>query len=330
MTFEELSKKELKDIIVYLANENKKLKEIIKNQKKQKITFKKLANKYLETRKNVLALSTYLSYKNIVENHLVKYFGDMMIYQINVLVIEKYISDKSCNLSNNTIKKHQIMLNLIFKFAIRIKLIDENPMSNVIAVKTTRPMTNFYKADDLKKLFLKIKDSNIYGLVLLCSLGLRRSEALAVKWEDIDFENSSLKVRGKIDVNNNYSYILKNKTSYRIIVIPRWFLEELKKIRSNSLSQWVCCEKNSLKHITASSASHSFKYYIDKFDLKPITLKGLRHTCATLISSQGYNLNYVKDWLGHSTIKITADIYSHIDVSDKKKIAEKINSEFEC
>lgn len=80
--------------------------------------------------------------------------------------------------------------------------------------------------------------------------------------------------------------------------------------------------------MSPSSASHSFRYYINLMKLKPITLKGLRHSCATLICSKGYNLNYVKDWLGHSTIKITADTYSHVDMSDKKEIAEKINSVF--
>lgn len=329
MKFEELSKKDLKEIIIHLVNENKKLKEIINNQKRQTITFKTVSKKYLETRKNIIALSTYISYKNIIENHLIKYFGNMILHEIDILKIEQYINDKKNSLSNNTIRKHQIMLNLIFKFAIRINLLKDNPMNNVVGVKTNKPITYFYKEEDLKKLFFITKNSNIYGLILLCSLGLRRSEALAVKWEHIDFDNRELKVTGKIDVANNYSLILKNNTSHRILAVPKWFLEEFEEIRKKSRSEWVCCEKNGINHMTTSSASHSFKYYIDKFNLKPITLKGLRHSCATLICSKGYNLNYVKDWLGHSTIKITSDIYSHTDMSDKKQIAEKINSVFE-
>lgn len=122
--------------------------------------------------------------------------------------------------------------------------------------------------------------------------------------------------------------ILKNNTSCRIIAVPKWFLEEFEEIRKNSKCEWICCEKNGLNHMSPSASSHSFRYYIDKMKLKHITLKGLRHSCATLICSKGYNLNYVKDWLGHSTIKITADTYSHVDMSDKKLIAEKINSVF--
>lgn len=328
MQDKELTKKELKDMIISLVKENQRLKEIIMKNNKYKITFKKIASKYLSVRKNTIAISTYISYENIINNHLIKYFGEMIISDITPLIIEEYTSKKSMEISKNTVKKHHTMLNLIFKFAIKVKLISDNPMKNIYAVKTTKPNTQFYRSEDLIKLFFCMKNTHLYGLVLLCSLGLRRSEALAVKWSDINFENYELVVSGKIDVLNNYSKTLKNKSSHRVIVIPKWFLDELSDIKKKSISEWVCCEKNGLNHMTASSASHSFKYYIDKFNLKPITLKGLRHSCATLICSKGYNLNYVKDWLGHSTIKITADTYSHVDMSDKKEIAEKINSVF--
>lgn len=88
-----------------------------------------------------------------------------------------------------------------------------------------------------------MKNTHLYGLVLLCSLGLRRSEALAVKWSDINFENYELVVSGKIDVLNNYSKTLKNKSSHRVIVIPKWFLDELSDIKKKSISEWICCGK---------------------------------------------------------------------------------------
>lgn len=153
MQDKELTKKELKDMIISLVKENQKLKEIIMKNNKYKITFKKIASKYLSVRRNTIAVSTYISYENIINNHLIKYFGEMLISDITPLIIEEYTSKKSMEISKNTVKKHQIMLNLIFKFAIKVKLISDNPMKNIYAVKTTKPNTQFYRSEDLIKLF---------------------------------------------------------------------------------------------------------------------------------------------------------------------------------
>lgn len=70
------------------------------------------------------------------------------------------------------------------------------------------------------------------------------------------------------------------------------------------------------------------KNLIQKFNLEPITLEGLRHTCATLISELGFNLKYIQEWLGHSTITLTGNTYTHVNM--KEEVAVTMHEVFDA
>ncbi|MDK2802716.1 MAG: tyrosine-type recombinase/integrase [Oscillospiraceae bacterium] len=111
--------------------------------------------------------------------------------------------------------------------------------------------------------------------------------------------------------------------------MPEFFINEFLNIRNSCIynkdRNFIATNKNG-DNLSCSSISHSFHYYINKYNLPHITLKGLRHTCATIISNSGFNLKYVQEWLGHSTITITANTYTHINMSDKKKVAYTLDN----
>ena len=175
--------------------------------------------------------------------------------------------------------------------------------------------------------------------ILLSALGLRRSEALGVRWSDINFAESSLAIRRKVVPLKGKSAsvidVLKSKSSNRIISIPDFVLSELRGIRDRHMQnsqQYECpeaicdfvCVNASGRILNPCYVTHTLLEIVRKNHLKKITIKGLRHTCATLISAQGFNLKYVQEWLGHSTITITANIYTHIDMQDKAIVAHSL------
>ena len=67
--------------------------------------------------------------------------------------------------------------------------------------------------------------------------------------------------------------------------------------------------------------SHTFHKLLKKYDLPHIRFHDLRHTCASMLLSEGYGLKDVQEWLGHSDIKMTANIYGHLDIRRKRSIA---------
>lgn len=322
--FQRLTREELEKVALCLMQKNILLEEKFENNKIIK-TFDTFIKEWLELRKPKLSATTYRGYYNIVYKHLIDYFGDINLREISSWDIERYYNCKLSKISENTIKKHYTILKIIFKKAKNFHYIDENPMNLVEHISLTKPKTNYYSIDDLIILFKKTRVTRFYPVILLCSLGLRRSEALGVKWENINFETSELKICGKIcPETDEYTKALKTSSSYRTIVIPKIMMIEFQSLHFLRKCEWVC-ESKKKTHLSNSAASTGLRYYIKKNELKPITLKGLRHTCATILSKEGYNLNYVKNWLGHSTIKLTADTYSHVDLSDKKKIANSLN-----
>ncbi|MFZ2538157.1 MAG: tyrosine-type recombinase/integrase, partial [Oscillospiraceae bacterium] len=120
----------------------------------------------------------------------------------------------------------------------------------------------------------------------------------------------------------------------RVLSIPLFIQEELRVIYdqqvqnlknnldkyNNKYHDYVCVDKMG-KLITPHRASDMMLRSVNRNNLPPITLKGLRHTCATLISRLGFNLKFIQDWLGHSTITMAANTYAHIDLTDKLNVS---------
>lgn len=326
--YDKFNKQNLIELVVSLSMENTNLKKSVEQYNNSNTLFSNYIIDWLELHKHKIASTTYNGYYNIIHNHIYPYFKEknISLSTLSILDIEKYYSYKiEQGLSPSTIKKHHANINKSLNYAVKIQLIDKNSANLVDLPPTNKSYISYYNLNELIKLFYHFRDYNIYPIVLLCSLGLRRSEALAVKWSDIDFDKKTITIDKKINpITNKLDYTLKSNSSYRVITLPEFFINEFLNIRNSCIynkdKNFVATNKNG-DNISCSSISHSFHYYINHYNLKPITLKGLRHTCATIISNSGFNLKYVQEWLGHSTITITANTYTHINMSDKKKVA---------
>ena len=223
-------------------------------------------------------------------------------------------------------------------------IISSNPFDKVIKPKSrqTQRKGNFLTKEELKE-FLKLAQtatlSHFFPLVHLMSYtGLRQGEALALKWSDIDFENK------KITVNKTAARIKekqtlqtpKTKNSKRVISIDPTTLSILKSWKKDQIKIYF---KNG-KHFegddnfifTNERADwvhiHNFIPYFKRFitdhKLKPITPHGLRHTHASLLFSAGVEPKNISDRLGHSTVQITLDLYTHITEEQRADTVEKL------
>ena len=170
--------------------------------------------------------------------------------------------------------------------------------------------------------------------------GLRRSEAVGVKWSAIDFENKTISINHKIVENENGVKgldVMKTKSSYRTLpLIPqveeallkeKERQEEMKRVFRRSYSkkyaEYVCVDQlgNLLR---PDYVSDHFKILLRINELKSIRFHDLRHSCASLLLAQGVPMKMIQDWLGHSDMSTTANIYSHIDSESKKASASAI------
>ena len=230
------------------------------------------------------------------------------------------------------------------------ELILENAADKVDRPKKGKYLAGFYSKDELSLLFEITKEDSMSVVIQLAAYyGLRRSEVLGIRWSAIDFKRGSISINHKVTeskepgIHRLYTEDkLKTKSSFRTLpLIPavRELLLAHKKKQAYCRSKYkdsyctdylgyVCVDEKGRLFRPTYITDH-FKLLLQRHSLRPIRFHDLRHSCATLLLSQGIPMKQIQDWLGHSTFSTTADIYSHLDYNSKLDSAAAIAAVFE-
>lgn len=305
-------------------------------------TFEELASLWLENYKTTVKTSTFENVRSKVEKMTEEHFEGLKLKKITVAYCQRVVIElsKSYVLYNHYLS----VINRVFKYAVLMDILNSNPFDKVIKPKSrqTQRKGNFLTKEELKE-FLRLAQtatlSYFFPLVHLMSYtGLRQGEALALKWSDIDFENKKITVN-KTAVRIKEKQTLqtpKTKNSKRVISIDPATLSILKSWKKDQIKIYF---KNG-KHFEGDENFiftnqrgdwvhiHNFIRYFKRFiadnSLKPITPHGLRHTHASLLFSAGVEPKNISDRLGHSTVQITLDLYTHITEEQRSDTVEKL------
>jgi len=295
---------------------------------------------------------TYQGYEQLAKSHIIPYFQALgvQLQKVDKNLIQNYINEKARNgrldgkggLSTRSLKLHKNIINQTLKEALKNGLITVNPCQFVTLPAMNRREPTFYTASQVDTLLSVFKDDPLYLLVkITATYGLRRSEILGLQWNSINFETDTIQishtvVKVQTVVQKNKT---KNQSSYRgfplVPEIKTLLLEErarqennkneFKKAYTDSPYVFVWSDG---KPFTPDFVTHHFERIIKKNNLPYIRFHDLRHSCASILLSQGFTLKDVQEWLGHSDIKMTANVYGHLDIERKKSIAEAMASAF--
>lgn len=178
--------------------------------------------------------------------------------------------------------------------------------------------------------------------------GLRRSEVLGLRWSAIDMEHKTISISHKVieaEVDGKFvpmgEDVLKTKSSFRTLpLIPAVgiiLLEEkekqemyrrlFKKSYCRDYLDYICVDQCG-KLLRPNYVTEHFSWLIEKYGLRKVRFHDLRHTCASLLLSNGISMKQIQIWLGHSTFSTTADIYAHLDYSAQEASANAMNGMF--
>ena len=202
-------------------------------------------------------------------------------------------------------------------------------------------MTNQMDKNQLKN-FLKLaeerEDIQYYSIFqTLAYTGLRKSELAALTWDDVSFKDASLSVNKNVAIVSGKQYISTTKTtsSDRVIsldtntlsILKKWKLEQRKLL----LSRGIRIKNNTEQLIFSSDKNEIMPAKIlwdklKKYKEFNITPHGFRHTHASLLFEAGASVKEVQERLGHSDIKTTLNIYTHVTKDAEKGVAEKFMS----
>lgn len=308
----------------------------------QDSTFEEVAHLWLKSYKTTVKPSTFENVRSKVEKMTEEHFKELKLKKITVAYCQRVVIELS---KTYVLYNHYLsVINRIFKYAVLMDILDSNPFDKVIKPKSrqTQRKGNFLTKEELKE-FLKLAQtttlSYFFPLVhLMAYTGLRQGEALALKWSDIDFENKKITVN-KTAVRIKEKQTIqtpKTKNSKRVISIDPATLSILKSWKKDQIKIYF---KNG-KHFEGDENFiftnqrgewvhiHNFIRYFKRFiadhKLKPITPHGLRHTHASLLFSAGVEPKNISDRLGHSTVQITLDLYTHISEEQRTDTVDKL------
>ena len=310
---------------------------------------------------------TARTFEGIIRNfrlHIEPQIGNMKIYDVDTFVIQKVINKLiDQKYSNNTIKKNKHMLNQFFEYAIDNKWVAVNPTLKVqIRTKDKVPTKKEkYKAlpPDVRAKFLEAlnkDEANFIKPLCICLMfsGLRIGEALALKWENVDFITKTLKVEQAITqepkfdsegkVTSRVTIVGDTKTtcSVREIPIADIVVETLKTWKSKQFARQFTHKEvkqdlttpNSFVFAnddgsvrTYSGTSKIFKRFKKRNGLNGYNIQfhGLRHTFSNMLFEMNENPKVIQQLLGHRDVKTTITVYNSVDSEYVRQTTEKFN-----
>lgn len=316
------------------------------------ILFADFLEQWLERAKPNLQISTYATYLGQVEK-IADYFRDRQITLIDLQPLD--IADFYAYLQKEQGKTVQLCehyhvnIRKALQTAVKAGLIPFNPADRIDRPKSPKHIANYYNREQLDILFACLEeDDYAYIYKMTAYYGLRRSEMMGIKWSNIDFKNNMIILRHTVVQTrlNGKSVIvakdrMKNSSSLRTLpLIPKVkkLLIELKEKQEankklykdqyeHKYDDYICVDDLGYRRNPDTISAH-FRLILEKNDLPKIKYHELRHSCASLLLEEGVSMKEIQEWLGHSTYNTTADIYSHLDYSSKKKVGKIINKAF--
>ena len=286
--------------------------------------------------KGTVRPSTYNSYVQHVACHIVPHIGSVKLQKlsgarVNALyatLAESGKADGKTGLSPQTIHHVHACLHKACKDAVKWGYITRNPLDAADPPKAkadgSREMKTWTK-EQLKAFLGAAKDDRLSPLWhVIAMTGMRRGEAIGLRWSDADLEAGRLSVRRALIPINREVVVSEPKTAKgrRVVALDPGTIEVLKAQAARQLdaqSEWdeawiesglVFTAENGAA-LDPESVSRYFRQAVKKTMVPKIRLHDLRHTHATLALQAGVHPKVVSERLGHATVSITLDTYSH-------------------
>lgn len=313
------------------------------------VLFADYIEQWLEVAKPTIAVATYASYCSMVKRVIAPYFRERRItlQGLTPKDIQDFYLEKLKTVSASSVIHYHANIHRALKHAVKLALIPTNPADKVDRPKKDRFIGNFYDAEEVNKLFEVSKGTKLEFPILFGAFyGLRRSEALGLKWDAIDFENDSITIRHtvtSVTLDGKVQLVAadttKTKSSLRTLPLVPFVKERLLVLKKEQENNRRLCGRSYHKQfagyvcinemgdlIKPHYVTEQFPKLLDANGLRRIRFHDLRHSCASLMLANGVPMKQIQDWLGHSDFSTTANIYAHLDYSTKLSSADAMLS----
>lgn len=283
-----------------------------------KISFKEAGEMFMQLHVSVYCKpATEYGYRGYLKNHIYPFFGEMKLTEITPLMVKEFVKQMvDTGRTNATVNKYTKLINCIFNFMIDNDVITRNPLARIKSLKETKnEKIRALSTEETKVLLTKTKTvyPDFYPLLFTAIFtGMRQGELFALTWDSINW------ITRKITIDKNYTHgrigTPKNGKT-RKIDMSQELMKMLKEWRlacPNSENNLVFPNNDGEYQDTNNMAKRRFKPSLQRAGIDSIRFHDLRHTYASLLLANGAPMKYVQHQLGHSSIKMTMDLYTHL------------------
>jgi len=251
---------------------------------------------------------TITAYKSKLDNHVIPYLGDLKLPGVDPYALDRWLG----KLAKAGVKQHNRhhvyrVFHTAMQQAVKWRLLNGNPLDSVEDPGATAYAVTVLTADGANAVLDAFAGHVVEPIVvLMLGAGMRRSEAAAVDWTDIDFDAGTVSTWRGLHGNKGGIWYEDNKTerSKRTISLPEWALDTLRPMRG-----FGPLVMDGEARMDPDRISYLFRAHLKESNLTDIPLKDLRHSHATIALSLGADLTALSRRLGHSTVTTTDRFY---------------------
>ena len=287
----------------------------------------------------------YERYSGIIKKHLIPDIGRLLLTQLKPEHVHRHYADKlNDGLNPWTIRYHHAVLHKALETALKWELVARNVTDSVEVPRGKRMEMQTWNESEVSQFLEMAKEGQYYALFYTALFtGMRRSELLALRWQDVDFIYSQIYVNRSLHQLKDGSYIFtqpKSSRSRRTIALSPSAILTLKEHHDRAAVDRVALgvpltdndlvfgtidgkpsRPNTITTAWATAAKHA--------GVRVIRLHDARHTHASLMLKQGIQPKIVQERLGHASIQMTLDTYSHVAPGLQEAAAKRFDEAFQ-
>lgn len=284
--------------------------------------------------------NTYVNYGYHVNGHLIPGLGGIHLQKLSPLHVQQfYAAKRAAGTGTRTVQMCHLRLSQALKVAVQLGLVPRNVCDVVAAPKHTYKTKQIWTPDEIQR-FVATAAQSHYGPIwfLIATTGMRRGEALGLRWRDVDWINTTMAIQqANVMISGRMRRSApKGSSSRRAIPISPDIMELLRehKVRQNErrLQLGDVWADNDLVFpsevgtpVMASNLIREYRALTERAGVPYITIHGIRHTFATLAITSGEDVKTLSDILGHSKTSITTDIYGHVMAHRKVELSHNLS-----
>lgn len=283
------------------------------------ITLSEAIRRYIDSMNNILSPSTICGYEQIYRLRL-KSIMHLPLSKLTNDTIQTAINQETLHLKPKTVRNISALLSAV------LKKYNPNFVYKVILPQKTKSEISIPTQEQMRLILDDVKGTEMeIPLLLAACLGLRRSELIGLKWKNVNFDKSTIRIDTAIVPGigaKKFEKAPKSMAGYRTLSVPENIMQKLKAAKETATSEKVIT-------LTGGAIYARFDHILKRLELPHFRLHDLRHYYASVLLAMGIPNKYAQQRMGHSTDNMLKNVYQHIMEDTKNEIDKNVDNYFD-